>query len=94
MITLSSVSDGDGVISLSKLMGKPIKDVQCVLTDPGVDEVMLMTISVQFTDGSSLDFEGCLGDCFLMDFNKPEEKQSNVSPEILKYLHDTYGTPH
>lgn len=88
MITLSDISDNDEVISLSKLIGKPIKDVQCVLTDPGVDEVMLMAISVQFTDGSSLDFEGCLGDCFLMDFNEPGEKQPNMSQEVLGRLYE------
>lgn len=89
MITLSNVSDDDGIISLSKLIGKPIKDIRCVLTDPGIDdEVVLLAFSVQFTDGSSLDFEGYQGDCFLMDCNKPEEKQSNMSQEVLSRLYE------
>lgn len=89
MITLSDVSDDDGVISLSKLIGKPIKDVQCILTDPGIDdEVVLLAISVRFTDGSSLDLEGYRNDCFLMDCNKPGEKQSNMSQEVLSRLYE------
>ncbi len=88
MITLSDVSDDDGVISLSRLIGKPIKDVQCILTDPGIDEVMLLAVSVQFTDGSTLSFEGYQGDCFLMDFNEPGEKKSNMSQEVLSRLYE------
>ena len=80
---MDNLAVSDYEIGLTKLIGKPIKEVRGYLSMAfGYDAVFLMT-KIEFTDGTFLDCEG-EHDCpYLVEY----DKQPNFDQETLNELY-------
>lgn len=85
MIKAEDVKTDDFGISLSKLVGKNIKDIVCHLSKEFGEDITVVVFRLVFEDGSIMGFEGEHDLPYLTEYRT--QKQPNFDDETLSALY-------